>query len=147
MNGLERHDLVIVQDENGVFLSGDPTYQQVVDQQRQHGLHRWRLKRVVQHLPDRAQVRIIGLQGGKQVREEAHWFIILWFEREPGDRDGARGQPVGEQCGFAEANRCRNEGQGSLHALLESLDQAGTMHQVWTRSRDAEFGGKQQIRR
>src|SRR2546421_12781177 len=147
MNGLERHDLVIVQDENDVFLSGDPTYQQVVDQQRQHGLHRWRLKRVVQYLPDRAQVRIIGLQGGKQVREEACRFIVLWFEREPRDRDGTRGQPVGEQRGLAEANWRRNEDQGSLHALLEALDQAGTMHQVWTWSRDVEVGGKQRINR
>ncbi len=106
MNGLERHDLVIVQDENEVFLSSGSPRQQVVDQKRQHGLQQWRLKWVVQHLPGRAQVRVIGLQGGKQVREEAHWFIILWFEREPGDRDGTRGQPVGEQRGLAEANRC-----------------------------------------
>src|SRR5712691_11809564 len=147
MNGLVRNDLVIVQDENEVFLSGGSTYQQVVNKQRQHGLHRWRVKWVVQRLPDRTQVRIIGLQGGKQIREEACQFIVLWFEREPGYRDGTRGHPFGEQCGFAEANWCRNEGQGSLHALLESLDQAGTMHQVWTQSRDAEFGGKQRISR
>src|SRR5438034_9643490 len=102
---------------------------------------------MVRHLPDCAQVRIIGLQGGKQVREEACWFIVLWFEREPGDRDGTRGQPVGEQRGLAEADRCRNEDQGSLHALLEALDQAGTMHQIWTRSGDVESGGKQGIRR
>ena len=100
---------------------------------------------MVRHLPDCAQVRIIGLQGGKQVREEARRFIVLWFEREPGDRDGTRGQPVGEQCGFAEANWRRNEDQGTLHALLEALDQAGTMHQMWTWSRDVEFGRKQRI--
>ena len=91
MNRLIRDEMVIVQDENGVFLSGGSPYQHAVDQQRQHGLHRWRSKWVVQHLPDRTQVGIIGLQGSNQVREEACGFIVLCFEREPGGRDGTRG--------------------------------------------------------
>ena len=104
-NGLIRHDVVIVQDENEVFLSGASTYQQLVDQQRQHGFHQWRVKWVVWHLPGRAQARVVGLQGGKQVREEAYRFIVLWFEREPGDRDSTQGQPVGERGCSLTGNR------------------------------------------
>src|SRR5205823_4148215 len=110
-------DVVIVQDEHEVFLSGTSTHQQVVNQQRQQGLRQGRVKWVGQHLPARAQVRVVGLQSGKQVREEAYRFIVLWFEREPGDRDSTRGQPVGEQRGLAEANRRGKKGQSSLPAL------------------------------
>ena len=34
----------------------------------------------------RVQVRVRGLQSGKQVREEAGEVIVLWLEREPGSR-------------------------------------------------------------
>src|SRR2546425_9382546 len=96
-----------------------------------------------QGLSAQPQLRITGLQGGKQVGEEARWVIVLGLEGEPGSGDGTGGQPVGEQGGFAEPGRCRKEDQCPLQALLQSLDQARTIHQVWARSRNVEFGGKQ----
>ena len=41
MNGLGRNDLVIVQDEDDVFLIVSSTDPQVVDQQRQYALQAW----------------------------------------------------------------------------------------------------------
>src|SRR6266404_2636943 len=98
-----------------------------------------------QGLSAQSQSRITVLQGGKQVGEEACRVIVLGLEREPGSRNGTRGQPVGEQGGLAEPSRCRKEDQCLFQALLQSLDQVGTMHQVWAQSRNVQFGGKQRI--
>src|SRR5260221_960906 len=100
-----------------------------------------------QGLSAKSQSRITGLQGGKQVGEEACRVIVLGLEREPGSRNSTRGQPVGKQGGFAEPSRCRKEEQCLFQALLQSLDQVGTMHQVWARARNVEVGGKQRIGR
>ena len=95
----------------------------------------------------RLQLRITGLQGGNQGGEEAYRFVVRWLKREPDHRDGRRGQPVGEQGGFAEASRSRKQGQWPLQALLEALDQTGTMHQLWTWAWNVEFGGQQRVGR
>src|SRR5258708_19274481 len=100
-----------------------------------------------QDLSAQSQSRITGLQGGKEVGEEGCGVIGRGLEREPGGRKSTRGQPVGKQGGFAEPSRCRKEEQCPFQALLQSLDQVGTMHQVWARARNVEFGGKQRIGR
>ncbi len=47
------------------------------------------------------------------------------IQREPGGWTLATGDPFGEERGFAEASRGRDEGQFAVQPLDEALDEAG----------------------
>ena len=71
----------------------------------QHGLW-WRGLRRVQHRERScSNLRIQRLQGGNQVGEKTGGIVVLRFQREPGDRQVALGEPLGKQSRFAEASR------------------------------------------
>src|SRR6266516_1489968 len=100
-----------------------------------------------QGLHDLIYVRVRGPQSSKQIGKEASRVIVPRLKREPGNGASARGQPVAEQGGFAEPGGGRKKDQGLIQALLQSLDQVRTIHQMWTRARKVKFGGKQGVGR
>ena len=94
-----------------------------------------------------SQVWIKPLQGGDQVGEETHRVVILGLERQPGDGGAALGKPVSHQRGFAETCRGGDEGERTLHPLLESLEEARAADERSTQTRHVEFGRQEGIRR
>ena len=94
-----------------------------------------------------SHVWIKPLQGGDQVGEETHRFVILGIERQPGNGAAALGKPLSHERGFAEACRGGDEGERTLHPLLESLDEASATDERCTQTRHVEFSRQQGVKR
>ena len=50
-------------------------------------------------------------KGGDKVRQKPDWIAIFDVQRQPGGRSFATGNPFADQCSFAKAGGCRDEGQ------------------------------------
>jgi hypothetical protein len=123
MHGLVLHLLVIIQDDDELFLRGF----HVIDQGDPYRRARLR-SGGLQHLQDqRTYVAIDALEGGKEIAQKLSDIIIAAIQGKPADRFAAAVDPLAEQSGLSVAGRCR-PGLISASAAIQLLQQAGASH-------------------
>ncbi len=81
------------------------------------------------------------LQSRDQVSQKAGGVVIPFVQRQPGHRSLAAGKPFADQRSFAKASRSGDEGQFTVHTLVQPLDQAGAQDDFSSRWGDIKFGG------
>ena len=88
---------------------------------------------------------ITGLEGGQQGGEEVLRVVLLSIEGEPDGGHPTLGEKLGQQGGFAEANRGTEQDEALRETLLEALHEAGAGHQPGRESRHVEPGGRERL--
>jgi hypothetical protein len=142
MKRLGSDDLVVIEHKGNI---SHVTVREIIRQEGEHGLQLRGLGSVQERECSRADARIKGLQSGNQVGEETDWLIVFALQRQPGDRDAARGSPLGEQGGFAKSCGSRNEGERTLYSFLEALGQLRAGDELCTRAWHVQLGGEQGV--
>ena len=120
--------MVIVQDQDEMIRDGGDFIEQGC-QNRFGG--RW-LRGLERAQHPFSNIRRNRLQSSDEVSQKAGGVVIPFVQRQPGDRSLATGDPFADQRGFAKAGGGRDEGQFTMQALVQPLDQAGAEDNVRT---------------
>jgi hypothetical protein len=157
MNRPSVDQVVVVEHERRV----ERHHTQVVQERREDGLDRWRLRGRQQGQCGRATSRLECVQRRADVPPEAERIVIRAIHRDPGNVCGVRRaawglkivgrrnphapsrKPLNEQCGLAEASRRSDQQQFAHQSRLHARDQAWACHSVRTCRGREELGSQQ----
>jgi hypothetical protein len=129
--------MVVVQDEQQVAAA---PLGEFVDEQREHGRQGQAARRSQQRTRTASQCGITRLERRQDGSQKAQRVVVLRIQRQPGNRQPASGQKLGQQRGFAEARRGTQQDEGLREARREALDQARARNQARRWARHVELG-------